>query len=104
MKDIWYVVNLAGKGWKKNIKVKSTRSKMPKYLITEKKNQVIIKREKGYYYNNNVYSNKIFVLEANSKKKALDIYRKIQDVRKQAEMSQVITSVSDTTKTESRQI
>ena len=77
---------------------------MPKYLITEKNNQIVIKRERDYYYNNKVYDDNVFVIIANSKKKALDGYQKIKDIRRQAEMSQIITSASDTTKTESKQI
>ena len=75
---------------------------MPRYIITEKNKKVIIKRERGYITKDKLYDEGVYVMETNSKKKAAEEYKKIQNMRLQAEMAQVVTSVSKTTETESK--
>lgn len=75
---------------------------MPRYIITEKNKKVIIKRERGYFTKDKLYDEGVFVIETNTKKKAQEEYKKIQNMRLQAEMAQVVTTTKDTTKTESK--
>lgn len=75
---------------------------MPRYIITEKDKKVIIKRERGYITKDKLYDEGVYVMEINSKKRAAEEYKKIQNMRLQAEMAQVVTTTKDTTKTESK--
>lgn len=73
---------------------------MPKYIAKEKK-RVIIKRFRGYG-NPVLKSGDCYFIEANSMYKAEQEYKKIQYMRKQAELLQVVTTTSDTTETKSK--